>query len=86
VRAVGGLADTVFDKDYAQVDIGVRNGYTFNDLNSAGLESAMNRAIGLYYDYPEDFRHLMKNGMRADYSWNHPGTHYMNIYEFIKHK
>jgi len=86
VRAVGGLADTVFDKDYAQVDMSVRNGYTFNDLNNAGLESAMNRAIGLYYDYPKDFRSLMINGMKADYSWNNPGTHYMNIYELIKHK
>jgi len=86
VRSVGGLADTVFDKDYAYVDMDARNGFTFNDLNNAGLESAMNRAIGLYYDYPEDFRRLMINGMKADYSWNHPGTHYMNIYELIKHK
>jgi starch synthase len=28
----------------------------------------------------------MINGMKADYSWNNPGTHYMNIYDFIKHK
>jgi len=86
VRAVGGLADTVFDKDYAHTDMDARNGFTFNDLNTAGLESAMNRAIGLFYDYPEDFRRLMINGMKSDYSWNHPGTHYMNIYELIRHK
>jgi len=86
VRSVGGLADTVFDKDYAHVDMDARNGFTFNDMNNAGLESAMNRAIGLYYDYPEDFRRLMINGMKSDYSWNHPGQHYMNIYELIRHK
>jgi starch synthase len=86
VRAVGGLADTVFDKDYAYIDMDARNGFTFNDLNNAGLESAMNRAIGLYYDYPVEFRRLMVNGMKADYSWNHPGTHYMNIYDLIRHK
>jgi starch synthase len=55
-------------------------------MNNAGLESAMNRAIGLYYDYPEDFRRLMINGMKSDYSWNHPGTHYLNIYDLIRHK
>ncbi|MCL2182433.1 MAG: glycogen synthase [Chitinispirillia bacterium] len=86
VRSVGGLADTVFDKDYAHIDMSARNGFTFNDLNNSGLESAMNRAIGLYYDYPEEFRRLMINGMHADYSWNHPGTHYMNIYDLIRHK
>ncbi|MDR2577662.1 MAG: glycogen synthase [Chitinispirillales bacterium] len=86
VRSVGGLADTVFDKDYAHVDMDMRNGFTFNDMNNAGLESAMDRAIGLFYDYPEEFRKLMINGMKADYSWNHPGTHYMNIYDLIRHK
>jgi len=86
VRSVGGLADTVFDKDHAHADLSMRNGFTFNDLNNQGLESAMNRAISLYYDYPGHFRILMANGMRSDYSWNHPGTHYMNIYDLIRHK
>lgn len=86
VRAVGGLADTVFDKDYGHTDLSMRNGYTFNDLNNAGLESAMERAISCYYEYPGHFRILLANGMRADYSWNHPGSHYLNIYEMIRHK
>ena len=47
---------------------------------------AMRRAIGLWYDYPQDFRYLMLNGMRYDYSWNHPGRHYVNIYDYIRHK
>ena len=25
-------------------------------------------------------------GMACDYSWNHPGQHYLDIYEFIRHK
>ena len=29
---------------------------------------------------------LMLNGMRADYSWNHPGQDYLNIYDYIRHK
>ncbi len=86
VRAVGGLVDTVFDRDYAHRPYHERNGYVFQDADFAGVESAMNRAIGLWYGYPGDFRQLMQNGMRFDYSWNYPGQHYANIYELIRHK
>jgi starch synthase len=86
VRATGGLADTVFDADHAQKPYHERNGYTFTDFNHQGLESALHRAIGLWYSYPNYFRELMENGMRADNSWNHPGQDYVNIYEFIRDK
>jgi starch synthase len=84
VRGIGGLVDTVFDADYAQVPYQERNGYIFKDFNKEGLESALNRAIGLWYEYPKYFRELMVNGMRYDYSWNHPAGHYVKIYEYIK--
>jgi starch synthase len=84
VRGVGGLADTVFDADYAPKPYHERNGYVFNDFNHQGLESALHRAIGLWYSHPQYFRELMVNGMRYDYSWNHPGGHYWNIYNYIK--
>jgi starch synthase len=87
VRAVGGLVDTVFDRDHAHhKPLHERNGYVFNDPNNAGLESAMQRAFGLWYHYPDYFQHLMAHGMRYDYSWNHPGQHYLNIYEYIRHR
>jgi starch synthase len=84
VRSVGGLADTVFDADYAPKPYHERNGYVFNDFNHQGLESALHRAIGLWYSHPQYFRELMVNGMRYDYSWNHAGGHYWNIYNYIK--
>jgi starch synthase len=86
VRCVGGLADTVFDRDHSERPPSERNGYVFHQADHSGLESAMNRAIGLWFDYPRDFRSLMKNGMRCDYSGNRPGTDYQNIYELIRHK
>lgn len=86
VRAVGGLADTVFDKDCSDKPLHERNGYVFNDYDEAGLESALTRAIDCYYDFPEHFRELMKNAMRSDYSWNHPGQHYLNICDYIREK
>ncbi|GBD96857.1 MAG TPA: glycogen synthase [Nitrospirae bacterium] len=84
VRATGGLGDTVFDADFAHKPYHERNGYVFHHFNYEGLESAVHRAIGMWYSYPQYFRELMKNGMRYDYSWNHPGQHYLNIYEYIR--
>ena len=84
VRNTGGLADTVFDADYAPKPYHERNGYVFNDFDGRGLESALSRAIGMWNGYPQYFRELMVNGMRYDYSWNHPARHYLNIYNYIK--
>lgn len=86
VRSVGGLCDTVFDKDYSDRPLHERNGFVFQSADNAGIQSALYRAIGLWYSYPEHFRHLMANGMKQDYSWNHPGQHYSNIYEHIREK
>ncbi|HSO84671.1 glycogen synthase, partial [Thiocapsa sp.] len=84
VREVGGLADTVFDKDYSHRPLHERNGYVFRDFDNAGLESALGRAIACYRNHPEHFRELMKNGMRTDYSWSTPGQDYLNIYDYIR--
>jgi starch synthase len=86
VRAVGGLADTVFDYDYSEHPSRERNGYVFHQSDNYGLESAMNRAIGLWFDYPGRFHELALNGMNCDYSWNRPGADYVNIYDHIRHK
>ena len=86
VRAIGGLADTVFDRDYSARHPGDRNGYVFHQADTPALESAMARAIGLWYSYPDEFRQLMLNGMRQHHSWTWPGQHYVNIYDHIRHK
>ncbi len=86
VRAVGGLNDTVFDHDFSPRPPEERTGFVFEGGDPMGLETALHRAIRVWYDHPEGFRALMVNDMRQDYSWNHPGQHYMNVYEFIRHK
>lgn len=86
VRSVGGLADTVFDKDFSDRPLHERNGYVFEHFDTAGLESALGRAIACYYEYPDHFREVMKNAMRCDYSWNRPGLDYLNIYDYIREK
>jgi starch synthase len=84
VRSTGGLADTVFDADFADKPYHERNGYAFQDFDETAVESALYRAIGLWYTYPKHFRELMQNGMRYDFSWRQPGQDYLNIYDFIR--
>jgi starch synthase len=86
VRKIGGLAETVFDRDYAHCPADQRNGYVFHQADERGLESALERAVGLWYDYPHEFRTLMVNAIQTDYSWRNPGQDYINIYDYIRHK
>ena len=83
VRRVGGLADTVFDANYSDKPFEERNGYLFDDLTDRALESAMGRAIGLWFSYPEYFRQLRINGMNADNSWHQPAQQYLDIYHAL---
>lgn len=87
VRGVGGLLSTVFDRDYDPDHAPEkRNGYVFYQMDNSALESAMARAIGLYYEYPKEFEQLVQQGMEYDYSWKSAGTQYLNVYEYIQYK
>jgi starch synthase len=86
VRAIGGLVDTVFDRDNSVRPYEERNGYVFHQDDQAALESAMVRAIGLWYEHPGEFRQLILNGMRQDHSWAGAGQDYLNIYDHIRYK
>ena len=85
VRGVGGLLSTVFDRDYDPDHAPEkRNGYVFYQQDYPALESAMERAIGLYYAYPKEFEQLVQQGMEYDYSWRSAGAQYLNVYERIR--
>ncbi len=86
VRAVGGMLDTVFDRDYSTRPWHERNGYAFHQADNAAVESALGRAFGLWFHDPVGFRQLIVNAMAADHSWARPGQDYLNIYEYIRHK
>jgi len=86
VRAVGGLKDTVFDWDHSALPPKQRNGFVFEHADPLGLESALDRALGLWRNEPARFHQLVLQGMACDYSWNHPGQRYLDLYEFIRHK
>ena len=87
VRGVGGLVNTVFDWDYEETrPIDERNGFVFYQSDTIALESAMGRALDLYFLNPAKFRELAIQGMRADYSWAASGKLYADVYEHIRHK
>ena len=87
VRGVGGLVNTVFDRDYDQnKPPNECNGYVFYQQDNAALESALDRALWLWYNSAKEFHQLAIQGMKYDYSWNHPGENYLDIYEYIRHK
>ncbi len=87
VRGVGGLVNTVFDWDYEETKPKEeRNGFVFYQSDNVALESAMGRALDLYWLSPEIFRSLAIQGMRCDYSWGASGKQYASVYDFIRHK
>jgi starch synthase len=85
VRGVGGLIDTVFDFDYDQYHKPEkRNGFVFYQPDTHALESAMARALDLWYVNPDKFEKLAQQGMECDNSWNASGEKYMGVYDYIK--
>ena len=86
VRATGGMADTVFDYDHSGRPRADRNGYVFHHTDNRAIESALNRALGLWSARPREFGELAASCMRADYSWARPGQEYLDIYQHIRHK
>lgn len=84
VRKTGGLADTIFDVDYSKKPFEETNGYTFDVPNCAGIDSAVDRAIQCWFQDYEKWRRLMLNGMKMDFSWNHPSDRYLEIYRKLR--
>jgi starch synthase len=77
VRKTGGLADSV---EHYNPDTGVGTGIVFNDFNTEALEWALNTALDLYAA-PTHWIRMMRNGMRRDFSWQHQGALYVQLYD-----
>jgi starch synthase len=56
----------------------------FQHTDNRAVESALSRALSLWSERPREFCSLMRNSMRADNSWNHPGLRYLNVYDDIR--
>lgn len=78
VRHTGGLADTVLD-----VASGEGNGFSFGPVDLGHFSSVLDRALGLYEHFPDEWKAAMKRGMKADWSWKHVAKEYDELYRSI---
>ncbi len=78
VRETGGLKDTVIPYDYTT---GKGTGFTFYSYNAHDLFNAVERAVGLYRDYKEDWQKIVNNAMTQDFSWRNIALRYVDLYK-----
>ncbi len=81
VRATGGLADTVVDTTPATLAAGTATGFSFGAAAPEPFWAAIQRALVLYWGEPDAWRQVMRNGMRADWSWRRSAAEYQRLYE-----
>jgi starch synthase len=82
VRAVGGLADTVSEYNYAT---GEGNGFLFYDYNASDMGWAIHRAVSAYFDKPNWIR-LVKNGMAANNSATRSAQRYIEVFRWAQER
>jgi starch synthase len=79
VRGVGGLDDTIANFERTT---GQGNGFKFYQYSAERLLEKFYEALIVYYD-PELWRHLQRNGMLADHSWERAAHNYLDAYHQI---
>ena len=79
VRATGGLADTVVDVAPATLASGRANGFVCAAATPAAILASARQAAGLWHDAPL-WRHLQRNAMSGQYSWEGPARRYYELY------
>ena len=77
VRKTGGLADSVQRYDPAT---GRGTGILFEPPTPEALTAAVHGALDLHAQ-PPHWRRLIRNGMAQDFSWEHQGAQYVELYE-----
>ncbi|WP_040663290.1 glycogen synthase GlgA [Oscillibacter ruminantium] len=80
VRETGGLKDTVQPYESWR-DTG--NGFTFAAYNSGDMLFVIRQAVGLYWDYGDQFRRLQQRCMAGDFSWKRSAGEYLRIYRSV---
>lgn len=79
VRGTGGLEDTVINYDPS--NISKSTGFKFYDLYPEALKNTIHWSHSVYKNNPENFKKMVYNGMRQDFSWNKTASEYEDMYE-----
>jgi starch synthase len=74
---VGGLRDTVWEKDTLGED---GTGFVFTEPNADDTLAALKRGIDCFTNDPASFQNRMHLGMRQRFSWENTATQYEHIY------
>jgi len=77
VRATGGLDDTVQGFDPAT---GSGNGFKFRPYSAAAMLEKIREAL-YFYNQPETWAKIQRNGMTVDNSWSAAAKKYIQLYE-----
>lgn len=77
VRATGGLDDTIEDFDPLRMR---GNGIKFPVYSGSALLEAVKRSLALYNNR-KVWNHLVKDAMRADFSWDSSARQYARLYD-----
>jgi starch synthase len=77
VRATGGLEDTVEQWDPAT---GTGTGFKFSGYNPRELRAAMRQVLATF-EKKDEWKQIMQNGMRQNFSWANPAREYVEVYE-----
>jgi starch synthase len=83
VRRTGGLADTVTDTTPQTLTEGTATGFSFGVISADAFQGAVERALNLYRTQPNQWRRVMQNGMRQDWSWDRSAAEYERLYQRI---
>ncbi|HLG31910.1 MAG TPA: glycogen synthase GlgA [Ignavibacteriaceae bacterium] len=79
VRETGGLADTVIRYNEKA---GQGNGFMFKKYNTIDFLTELKHAIKIYND-KEVWTKIVRNGMKADFSWDSSAKKYIELYKTI---
>ena len=77
VNATGGLKDTVPPYEGPESE---GRGFTFQSYNADDFLAAIDRALALYYDAPEQWQELVRHDMSQDFGWDKGAQSYMALY------
>ena len=78
VRNTGGLADTVLS---CEEDPEWGNGFHFDNYNAHEFLYVIQRAVRLYREDQQTWKHIQNNALATDFSWDRSARAYLDLYE-----
>ena len=80
VRRTGGLADTVINVTQETIENKTATGFSFEDFTVGAFDTAMTKAVRMYYEDRITWNQLIQTGMNHDWSWNASAQRYEELY------